>query len=266
MSAPARPGPVPAWGPIGALGAAVTASAEVLGSCVLLWGQTVRLVRAGRISLGATLRQADAVGVGSLPMAALTCVFTSAVLCLYVTDLFSRYGFNEFIGMLMGQVVVREMGPLLTAIVVASREGSRIAAELAAMKVTEQLDALRSLATDPVEYLVVPRYLGGLLAMPLLSLLSSMAGVAGAYPVAAARGVSSDVYWGSVMRGVSVSHVGGGLVKALLFGAIITIVASRTGLHTGFGAAAVGRSVTASVVLCILLVHIADFGLALVFA
>jgi len=255
----------PLTGALALLGRQVLDRVELLGQWCLLWFQANRLVGCGRINGRHLIRQLDALGVGSIPMACLTVTFSSAVLAVYTIDQFKQYGFTDYIGRLIGMGVTRELGPVLTAIVVASREGSRMAAELASMKVTEQIDALRSLATDPVEYLVVPRYLGALLGLPALTTLASFAGICGGYLVAAAHAVPSDVYWSSVARGVQPAYILSGGIKALLFGAVIATVACRTGLSTGFGAAAVGRSVTASVVLCVLLVHIADFGLALVF-
>ncbi len=187
------------------------------------------------------------------------------VLALYTTSQFIEFGFTDYIGKLIGAGVVRELGPVLTAIVVASRQGSAFAAELATMKVTEQIDALRSLATDPVEHLVVPRYAATLVAMPLLTILAGLAGIIGGYLVAGAQGVPQEVYWGSVQRGVELNEYVSGLAKALVFGAVIAIVSCHQGLKAGHGAEAVGRSTTASVVLCVVLVHVADFAMALVF-
>jgi phospholipid/cholesterol/gamma-HCH transport system permease protein len=236
-----------------------------LGEWVTLWVQTNRVLARGAIAPRAAFRQMDALGVGSVPMACMTVTFSSMVLAFYTIDQFQRYGFTDYLGMLIGIGVWRELGPVLTAIVVAAREGSRISAEIASMKVTEQIDALRALATDPVEYLVVPRYIGALVGMPPLTFLASAVGVAGGYLVAAAKEVPREVYWNSVWSYVEPRFIVAGMVKALVFGAIIATISCRQGLATGHGAAAVGRSTTASVVLCVLAVHVADFGLALVF-
>ncbi|MCC7494937.1 MAG: ABC transporter permease [Fimbriimonadaceae bacterium] len=255
-------GPVAAGGLTalaGQLGSAVLGLLTVLGEWILLWLATTSLVLRGRIARRHLVHQLEAIFLGSLPLACLTVVFSSMVLALYTADQFIEYGFTDYIGKLIATGVARELGPVLTAIVVASREGSAIAAELGTMKVTEQVDALRALATDPVEYLIVPRYTATLIAMPLLTIAAGTAGVCGGYLVAGSKGIPQEVYWLSAARGVEMIDFTSGLAKALVFGALIAVVSCWQGLRTGHGSAAVGRSTTASVVLCVVLVHIADF-------
>jgi phospholipid/cholesterol/gamma-HCH transport system permease protein len=251
--------------PAAALGRWLLEGVRHLGEWVLLWLKTNDALSRGAIPRRPLLRQLDALGLGAVPLACLTVTFSAMVLAVYTIEQFKFYGFTDYLGMVLGIGVSRELGPVLTAIVVASRDGSRMAAELASMKVTEQIDALRSLGTDPIEYLVVPRYLGALIGVPMLTLLATASGMVGGYFVAAANDVPYDVYWHSVQRGVEMQYLLAGGVKALIFGAIIATVACRQGLAAGYGSAAVGRSTTASVVLCVLLVHVADFALALVF-
>lgn len=264
-AAPARPAANPLAAAFGGLGGWILANLRSVGEWTLLWRDTTLLVLRGRVSLLHLIKQMESVAIGSLPLAALTVTFSSMVLALYTTDQFIEFGFQDYIGRLIGSGVIRELGPVLTAIVVASREGTAFAAELATMKVTEQIDALRALATDPIEYLVVPRYAATVLAMPLLAIAAGTAGVWGGWFVAAAKGVPQETYWGSVLRGVELSQYIAGLSKALVFGAIVAIVSCHEGLKAGHGAEAVGRSTTASVVLCVVLVHVADFAMALVF-
>jgi len=264
-AATAPVGSSPLLAPLAGLGGWMLGQLESIGQWSLLWRDTTLLVLRGRVSMTHLVKQLESVGLGSLPLAALTVTFSSMVLALYTTDQFIEFGFQDYIGRLIGTGVIRELGPVLTAIVVASREGTAFAAELSTMKVTEQIDALRALATDPVEYLVVPRYVATVVAMPLLAIAAGTAGVAGGWFVAAANGVPQETYWGSVLRGVELSQYVAGLSKALVFGAIIAIVSCYEGLRAGYGAEAVGRSTTSSVVLCVLLVHVADFAMALVF-
>ncbi|NUP98503.1 MAG: ABC transporter permease [Armatimonadetes bacterium] len=252
-------------GGLGELGGIVLRQLRLVGEWTMLWRATTVHVMHGRVSWSHLASQIESVGIGSLPLAALTVVFSSMVLALYTTDQFIEFGFVDYVGRLIGSGVVRELGPVLTAIVVAAREGSAFAAELATMKVTEQIDALRALATDPVEYLVVPRYTATLIAMPLLTILASTAGIFGGYLIASAKGVPYEVYWGSVTRGVDLADFMGGLAKSLVFGAVIAIVSCHQGLRTGHGAEAVGRSTTASVVTCVVLMHVVDFMMAMVF-
>jgi len=261
----ARVWPNPFAAVCGALGGWLLQQLHSIGEWFLLWRDTTLLVLRGRISLRHTVKQLESVGLGSLLLASLTVTFSSMVLALYTTEQFIDFGFQDYIGNLIGSSIIRELGPVLTAVVVASREGTAFAAELATMKVTEQIDALRALATDPIEYLVVPRYTATVVAMPLLAIAAGTAGVAGGWFVAAANGVPQETYWNSVLRGVELSQYVAGLSKALVFGAIVAIVSCHEGLRAGHGAEAVGRSTTASVVLCVVLVHVADFAMALVF-
>lgn len=251
--------------PVAAVGAAILDDLAQVGSWVHLWRRVTRFIAQGRMSSEHCLRQLDQLGLGSVPMACMTVMFSAAVLAFYTIDQFKKFGFTDRLGSLIGTGVTRELGPVLTAIVVASREGSRITAELASMKVTEQIDALRALATDPVEYLVVPRYLGALIGLPMVTVVASVAGVLGGLAVAVLSRVPPEVYWDSVYAGVEPRFLVAGMVKALIFGALIALISCRHGLDTGHGAAAVGRATTAAVVVCVLVVHIADFGLALVF-
>jgi phospholipid/cholesterol/gamma-HCH transport system permease protein len=265
MTATARPPVAFLLAPFAALGRFTAEVLGHIGDWTMLWLRVTDLLSRGQVSFRAFLRQLDALGVGSVPLACLTVTFSAMVLAVYSIDQFQYYGATDLLGRVVAMGVTRELAPVLTAIVVAAREGSRMASELGSMKVTEQIDALRALATDPVEHLVVPRYLSALVGMPMLTFLASVSAVGGGYIVAAAHNVPQEVYWHSAMRGVELQFLLTGQVKALIFGAIIAIVACRQGFATGHGSAAVGRSTTASVVLCILLVHIADFGLALFF-
>ncbi|MBI2298370.1 MAG: ABC transporter permease [Armatimonadetes bacterium] len=252
-------------GGFGAIGRGLTAWFQSAGEwCFLAWAATRYLLR-GRLERRAFVRQMESIGVGSLLLCVVTVAFSSMVLAIYTTGQFVQYGFEDMVGYLISAGVVREGGPVLVAIVVAAREGSAIAAELASMKVTEQLDALRSLATDPVEYLVVPRLAAMLAATPMLTVMAGTAGVAGGYFIAAMHRIPSDIYWNSAARGISGYHLLSAFVKSLVFGGLVGVVSCHQGLKTGHGAAAVGRSVTASVVLCIVLVHAADFALVTVF-
>ncbi len=237
---------------------------RAVGEWVLLGRDALTYVGRRQVARPLVVAQIDAVGIGSLPLAALTVAFSSMVLALYLTDQFKQYGFQDYLGKLIGLGVYREMGPVVTAIVVAARQGSAFAAEISTMKVTEQIDALRSLATDPVQHLVTPRLVAMLVAVPLLTVVASTVGVVGGAFVTGAKGVPQEVFWGAVWRGVEVQHFLTGVLKAVVFGATIAVVSCHQGLRCGHGAQAVGRATTASVVLCILVVHILDFAMAVV--
>jgi phospholipid/cholesterol/gamma-HCH transport system permease protein len=187
------------------------------------------------------------------------------VLAIYTAGELLETGTPDLVGGLIAVSIVRELGPVLTAIVVTAQAGSAIAAELGTMKVTEQIDALRALATDPVEYLVVPRYLAAMVSLPLATVVADLCGVLGGLAVSLCIGVGPEMYFDSVLRYTKLGYFLSGLVKAVVFGAIIALVGSYQGLRAGQGAAAVGRSTTRAVVLCILIVYVADYFLTLVF-
>jgi phospholipid/cholesterol/gamma-HCH transport system permease protein len=148
---------------------------------------------------------------------------------------------------------------VFTAVTAAGRSGAGIAAELGTMAVTEQLDALRVMATDPVRYLVVPRLLASMFVLPLLTVFANIAGLAGGWGVAGLAGVGTSTYLTSVRRFLEVSDLVGGLVKAALFGMIIALVGSHRGLTAGGGAEGVGRAATAAVVVAIVLILIGNY-------
>lgn len=159
--------------------------------------------------------------------------------------------------------MARELGPMLTAIVVAGRAGSAITAEIGSMKVTEQIDALKMLAVSPTGYLVVPRLLAMLIMMPMLTLFSNISGLVGGSMVAfESAGIPYHVFWDSVRRMTLMSDLTLGLIKSIIFGIEVAIVACYQGLKTGRGAAGVGRATTGSVVISMVVVFITNFILS----
>jgi phospholipid/cholesterol/gamma-HCH transport system permease protein len=156
------------------------------------------------------------------------------------------------------------MGPVLTAVVVAARAGSAMAAEIGSMKVTEQVDALRALAVDPVQYLVVPRLVAAVVMLPAITILADVVGTAGGYIVAVINGVPGGSFMSSLQSFVDPGDVTKGLLKTVFFGATIAIVGCYEGLQTTGGATGVGRSTTRAVVLSIVLIYISNFFLAYV--
>ncbi len=216
----------------------------------------------GTVSRRDTVRQMAQVGVGSLLVALITVGFSGAVAALYLSIQMVKFGRPDFVGSLVGQSLALEVAPVITAVVVAARAGSAMAAELGSMVVTEQIDALRSLATSPVQYLVVPRVLGTLLMLPLITLLANGAGAVGGYLAAVANGVAPAVYWRSLQEVAVGDHVSG-LIKTMLFALIIALVGCRQGLTTRGGAAGVGRATTSAVVLAMIGIFVSDFFLSM---
>lgn len=236
---------------------------EWTGELALLFFRTLgALVRDRRLP-AETLRQMSAIGVNSLPITLVTISFSGMVLALHTANQLKRLGVEGLIGGIVAVSMAREAAPVLTAIVVAARVGSAIAAEIGTMVVTEQVDALRSLGVSPVNYLVVPRFIAGVLMLPVLTVFANGAGVAGGYVVSVfGAGVGSEVFLNSARNLLQPEDLFLGLLKTFVFGAIIAVVGCNQGLRTTGGAAGVGRSTTAAVVASIVLVYIADYFLA----
>lgn len=215
--------------------------------------------------------QMDRIGVGSIPIVLLTGLFTGMVLALQSSIELSRFGADIYIGNLVGASMVRELGPVLCALMVAGRAASGIAAELGSMRVTEQIDALQSFGTDPIRKLVTPRLLAGILMLPVLTIITDMIGILGGMLVAVFRiGVTSDAYLQGVLNtlaqsgfvfGIFPRDFASGLVKPVVFGGIITLTACYYGLNTTGGTEGVGIAATRSVVACSILILATDYFL-----
>jgi phospholipid/cholesterol/gamma-HCH transport system permease protein len=229
----------------------------------LLWESLLYLLR-GAVSYRHTVRQMAEVGVGSLFVAMITVGFSGAVASLYVAIQLVKYGQVGYVGGLVGKSLALEIAPVITAIVVAARSGSAMAAELGSMSVTEQVDALRALATSPTQYLVVPRVLGTLLMLPLITALANAVGAVGGYMAAVSSGVSPTVFWRSFQEFTTVQDQVQGLIKTIPFALIIALVSCRQGLTTTGGARGVGRATTSAVVFAMMGVYITDFFLSVV--
>ena len=239
----------------------ISDSLAFLGGIFSLLWETVRFILRGAVSYRHVVRQMAEVGVGSLFVALVTVGFSGAVSALYIAIQLVSFGQQGYVGGLVGKSLAIEIAPVITAVVVAARAGSAMAAELGTMTVTEQVDALRSLATSPTQYLVVPRVLGTLLMLPLITVLANVAGAIGGLLASTANGVSVGAFWDSYQRIVTPADQIGVLLKTIPFALIIALVGCRQGLRTSGGAAGVGRSTTSAVVLAMIGIFIADFFL-----
>ncbi len=255
-------------GEVGALSARVTiypllSIFTYLGELVVLAGQFFVALRRG-INGGDLFRQMASVGVDTIPIALLTVGFSGAVLALYTVNTLGAYGVSDLVGGIVAVSILKETGPILSGVVLAARAGSAITAEIGSMKVTEQVDALRSMAVSPVEYLVVPRVLAAVIMLPLVCVCADAAGVFGGGVVASSMGVSSTAYLTSIKQLIDPN--GGdlfkGMLKTVFFGIIVALIGCREGLSTDGGAAGVGQSTTRSVVVSIVLVFCANFILS----
>lgn len=235
---------------------------ELQNIALLVSRAAIRLFT-GKRYLAETFEQMDTIGVGSLTIILLTGFFTGGVLTLQSYPTFESIGAQDRIGYATAFALIRELGPVLTALMVTARVGSAIAAELGTMSVTQQIEAMRALGTDPIRKLVAPRIIALLTMLPILTVLADVIGLIGGAVVA--RTLFSfplDGYYNSVRQGITVEDLLGGVIKPLVFGLLIGGIACHKGLTTEGGTVGVGRSTTSAVVLASIVVIIADFFLA----
>jgi len=247
--------------PLKWIGRLVLGIFEGAGRLTLLLFQAGHWVLRGHIEARQTLAQMAHIGVDALPIIAITGAFAGAVLAYQTASQLVAFGVPGYVGGLVALSLAREAAPVFTAVTTAGRSGGGIAAELGTMAVTEQLDALRVMATDPVRYLVVPRLLAGVFALPLLTVGALLAGMVGGWGVASLEGVGTATYLSSVRRFLTPSDIVGGLFKSALFGMIIALIGSHRGMSADGGAAGVGRAATGAVVAAIVLILVGNLFL-----
>jgi len=195
------------------------------------------------------VEQFDAIGVQSLTVVLLTGFFTGAVLALQSGLTLDQFGARPAVGRLVSASMIKALGPVLTGLMLTGRVGSGIAAELGSMVVTDQINALRALGTDPIRKLVVPRVLAGIIMAPVLTIISDFVGIVGGWIVARYQlQVASGLYWSSVLQGLYMQDVWMGLIKPFVLGFVIVTIACHVGLRTSGGTQGVGRATTVSVV------------------
>ena len=229
---------------------------------LLLWSVITGLFRGPRYP-SEILRQMDLIGVGSLPIVLLTGFFTGGVLVLQTFPTLQYYGIHNESGRSVATSLIRELGPVLTALMVSGRIGSAISAELGSMVVSQQIDAMRALGADPVKKLVTPRVLALIFMLPLLTVASDIFGILGGATVASyIFDQDINVFVNSVRNGISTEDIIGGVIKPVFFGLIIGSLACHKGLSTTGGTVGVGRSTINAVVLSSIWVIIFDFFLA----
>ncbi len=228
----------------------------------LIWRAFFGLAKKPRY-FSETIRQMDLIGVGSLPIVLLTGFFTGGVLILQTFPTLQYYSIQNESGRSIATSLVRELGPVLSALMVSGRIGSAISAELGSMVVSQQIDAMRALGTDPIRKLVTPRILALILMLPLLTIAADIFGIIGGGIVASGLfNQDSNIYITSVRVGITTEDLLGGIIKPLFFGLIIGSISCYKGLSTTNGTVGVGRSTTAAVVISSIFVIIFDFFLS----
>jgi len=225
-----------------------------------LLGQIARGLTSRPVYFRDIVEQFESIGLGSLTVVLLTGTFTGMVLALQSGITLDQFGARSMVGRLVSASMVKELGPVLTALMVTGRVGSGIAAELGSMMVTDQISALRALGTDPVRKLVVPRVLAGIIMVPILTIVADAVGMVGAWLITTTQlKVAGSVFWNSVVMGLYIQDVWMGIIKPFFLGFALVTIACHVGLRAKGGTQGVGRATTNAVVAGSVAVLIMDF-------
>jgi len=239
---------------------------EEFGKVAHLGWEVVRDIFRGKVSTKLTLEQMVKIGYDSMPLALVTAVFIGMVFALQISGEFVRFGAGKFVGGVMSIGIARELGPAITGIVVSARVAASITAELGTMKVKEQIDALSALGASPVRYLVIPRFIAAALMLPLLTIVADVLGFGGGYLVSVfINKINGVQYMETAQFMLNLWDVYGGLLKTIVFGMLISIIACYKGLTTKGGAKGVGESTTSTVVLSLITLFIVNYFLSILF-
>ena len=234
-----------------------------VGSVLIFLLQTLRWTFSRPFYAKSVLKQMELIGFNSIPVVVTTALSTGMVLALQSYTGFKRFGAETLIGTVVSLSMTRELGPVLTGLMVAGRAGAAMAAELGTMRVTEQIDALSTLATNPMKYLVVPRFIASTVMMFFLTILGMMIGITGGYFVGVkVLGSNPVTYINNSINNTEVTDIWYGLIKALVFGAVVGLIGCYKGFHTEGGAEGVGKATTGAVVVSCMLILILDYFLS----
>jgi phospholipid/cholesterol/gamma-HCH transport system permease protein len=246
--------------PVEALGAAVLSVVDALGRFGAFLGQAIAVMLTPPFKLRAFVDRVHYIGFRSLLIILLTGAFTGMVLGLQIFLTLSRFGSEAFLGPAVALSIIRELGPVLAALMVTGRAGSALTAEIGIMRITEQIDALTVMALNPMRYLVVPSILAGLVTFPLMTALFDVVGIFGGYLVGVKLlGLSEGTYFGEMQTFVRMDDIMTGFWKSLSFGVVVTWVCTYKGFHVGHGAEGVARATTQAVVLSSVLILVWDY-------
>lgn len=246
------------------VGRMAIAPVEEVGRAARILGLgTLDLVRRP-LRLRLTIEQISFIGIESLPIILLASAFTGAVFTYESFEAFAFFGAQGLVGGTVGVAITRELAPTLTGLLVAGRAGSAMAAELGSMRVSEQIDALEAMAVDPINYLVKPRLVASVIAIPLLTAVFDLTGIFGSWLVATqVLGLTQPEFMVRLEDWVDADDIGAGLTKAVAFGVIVGTVACYKGFYTSGGAAGVGRATTTAVVVSSVAILVANYFIAL---
>jgi len=236
------------------------------GKISTLFGEVIYWIFSGKKRIKSIVAQMMILGIESLPIVSLIALFTGIILAFQTAYQLQKISSEIYIASIVALSLTRELGPVLTSLIIAGRSGASISAEVSSMKVTEQLDALKSLATEPVDYLAVPKFLALIITLPLLVLYADLIGIIGGYIVGTTKlGISLGLYFRMSLEALAFKDVFSGLIKAFIFGGIIGIVSCFEGFSASAGARGVGKAVIKSVVRSFILIITADCILTALF-
>jgi phospholipid/cholesterol/gamma-HCH transport system permease protein len=248
-------------GAIARLGERILEVVRELGEFALLVAEFARALFRPRFPGRELLRQFSAVVVRSSTIVAITALFTGMVLALQTVESLARFGAKPYTGSFVSLAFVLELGPVLTALMVAGRVGAGITAEIGSMAVTEQVDAIRAMGADPIQKLVLPRVLAATFGLPMLAAIANVLGMFGGLVISRQAGIGTNFYYQSIVNVVTIPNVMNGLTKTFVFGFLIAMIGCHMGLRTRGGTVGVGVSTTRAVVVSSISVLISDFFL-----
>jgi phospholipid/cholesterol/gamma-HCH transport system permease protein len=244
------------------LGKSTLASVEELGKIIVLLLSVLTWMVRPPLKAKNIFKQMEFVGVKSIFVVVLTGTFTGMVLALQSYHGFRLFSAESMVGTAVALSMTRELGPVLTALMVTARAGSAMAAELGTMRVTEQIDALYVMAANPVKHLIVPRVIAGVIMLPFLTVVSDFVGIAGGYLVGVELlEINSGSFVRNIIRHLDMEDIYNGLIKAAVFGLILSLIGCYKGFNTRGGAEGVGRATTEAVVLASVSILVSDYFL-----
>ncbi|MBE9546325.1 MAG: ABC transporter permease [Proteobacteria bacterium] len=244
------------------LGRSVLRNVEEMGRILLLFISVLSWMIRPPLKLRLIFKQMEFVGVKSIFVVVLTGIFTGMVMALQGYHGFRMFSAESLVGSTVALGMTRELGPVLTSLMVTARAGSAMAAELGTMRVTEQIDALSVMAANPVKHLIVPRVIAGVLMVPVLTIVADFVGILGGYFVGVpVLGINSGIFVKNITRYVDLDDIYNGLIKAAIFGLILSLIGCYKGFNTSGGAEGVGKATTEAVVLASISILISDYFL-----
>jgi phospholipid/cholesterol/gamma-HCH transport system permease protein len=248
------------WKTVNIVGERIAEYINEMGRMLLLLLDTIRWSFSPPFRLDLLFQQMDRVGVRSILVVVLTGTFTGMVLSLQSFYATRSFGAETMVGVAVALSMTRELGPVLTSFMVAGRAGSAMAAEIGTMRITEQIDALFTMAVNPVKYLIVPRVLASIVVVPMLTIIADFVGIVGGYFMGVTvLGINAGAYVANMEKYVSLDDIYHGVIKALVFGLILSIIGCYKGYTTTGGAVGVGKATTETVVLSAIIILMANY-------